>query len=182
MKTAVFGVRKVSSFLDKMAGACLFGVMALAVANIVLRTAFNRPILGTYELVGFLTAVGTGLALAQCALKDGQIAVTFFTERLPRKVRLGTEAVMNGAALIFWALVSYHLALFAASMMAKGLVSPSAEIPVYPFIYLIALGISALCVVLLLKLSLGLETLTGRAARPINWEMGLAGPEKRAAR
>jgi hypothetical protein len=36
-------------------------------------------------------------------------------------------------------------------MKLKGLVSSSAEIPVYPFIYLVAFGLSGLCLVQLFK-------------------------------
>lgn len=59
--------------------------MLLIVANIFLRTVLNHPILGTYELVGFLTAVGVALALAHCAFKDGQIAVSLIMERFSNK-------------------------------------------------------------------------------------------------
>ncbi|MDO0825018.1 TRAP transporter small permease [Desulfosporosinus nitroreducens] len=151
MKQLSHLVKKVSSILDRLAGLCFFSVMLLIVANIVLRTVFNQPILGTYELVGFLTAMGVALALAHCAFQDGHIAVSFIMERLPRKTQSIAAVLVNTASSILWAAAAWSLGKFGQTMKMKGLVSPSAEIPVYPFIYLVAFGLAGLCLVLLFK-------------------------------
>ncbi|SHI32234.1 TRAP transporter small permease [Desulfosporosinus lacus] len=151
MKQLSHLVKKVSSILDRLAGLCFFSVMLLIVANIVLRTVFNQPILGTYELVGFLTGMGVALALAHCAFQDGHIAVSFIMERLPRKTQSIAAVLVNTASSILWAAAAWSLGKFGQTMKIKGLVSPSAEIPVYPFIYLVAFGLVGLCLVLLFK-------------------------------
>lgn len=144
-------VKRLSSILDKLAGLCIFSVMLLIAANILLRTVFSRPILGTYELVGFLTALGVAFALAHCALKDGHIAVSFIIERFPRRIQSITEVLVNVISLLLWAAAAWALLNFAQAMKLKKLVSPSAEIPVYPFIYLVAFGLIGLCLVILVK-------------------------------
>ncbi len=152
MKQLGILVKKVSSIFDKMAGVFIFSVMLLIVANIILRTVFNKPILGTYELVGFLTAMGVGLALANCALQNGHIAVGFIMDRFSRKIQSIADIFVNAASLLFWATAVWYLGRFGLAMKVKGLVSPSAEIPVYPFIYVVAFGVSGLCLVLFFKL------------------------------
>jgi len=144
-------VKAVSRILDKLAGLCIFSVLLLIIANIVLRTAFNRPILGTYELAGFLTAMGMALALAHCAFKDGHIAVGLIMERFPRRIQSVTAVFVNVVSLILWSAGVWSLVRFGQAMKIRGLVSPSAEIPVYPFIYFIAFGLLGLCLVLLLN-------------------------------
>lgn len=144
-------VKGVSQAFDKLAGLCIFSVMLLVVANIIMRTVFNQPILGTYELVGFLTATGVALALAFCAFQNGHIAVSFILDRFPKKFQAGVEIIVNAVSLLFWAGAVWSLARYAEAMKLKGLVSPSAEIPVYPFIYLVAFGLSGLCLVQLFK-------------------------------
>jgi TRAP-type C4-dicarboxylate transport system permease small subunit len=154
-------VKGVSSFLDKLAGICFFSVMLLIVTNIFLRTVFNQPILGTYELVGFLTALGVALALAHCAFQDGHIAVSFIMEHFPRTIQSIGAVFVNAASLILWAAAVWSLGKFGLAMKLKGLVSPSAEIPVYPFIYLVAFGLLGLCLVLLFKLLVSFREVLG---------------------
>jgi TRAP-type C4-dicarboxylate transport system permease small subunit len=154
-------IKGASSSLDKLAGICLFSVMLLIVANIILRTVFNHPILGTYELVGFLTAMGMALALAHCAFQDGHIAVGFILEQFPQKIQSIAAVLVNAASLLLWAGAVWSLGKFGYAMKIKGLVSPSAEIPVYPFIYLVAFGLLGLCLVLLFKLLVSFREVLG---------------------
>ncbi|KUO75038.1 MAG: C4-dicarboxylate ABC transporter permease [Desulfosporosinus sp. BRH_c37] len=154
-------IKGVSSILDKLAGLCIFSVMLLIVVNIVLRAVFHHPILGTYELVGFLTAMGVALALAHCAFQDGHIAVSFIMEYFPQRIQSIANVFVNAASLILWIAAAWSLGKFAQAMKIKGLVSPSAEIPVYPFIYLIAFGMLGLCLVLLFKSLVSFKELFG---------------------
>ena len=154
-------VKRVSSILDKLAGLCIFSVLILIIANIILRTVFNRPILGTYELAGFLTAMGMALALAHCAFQDGHIAVGIIMERFSRKIQSLTAVFVNVASLILWSAGVWSLVKFAQAMKKRGLVSPSAEIPVYPIIYLVAIGLLGLCLVLLFKSLVSLREVLG---------------------
>ncbi len=145
-------VKGISRILDKLAGLCIFGVMLLIVTNIVLRVVFNQPILGTYELVGFITAMGVSLALANCAFQNGHIAVSLIMERLPLKLQSFVSSLVYSISLLLWAVAAWYLGKYGHAMKLKGLVSSSAEIPVYPFIYLVAFGLSGLCLVLFFKL------------------------------
>ena len=154
-------VKGVSSIMDKLAGLCIFSVMLLIVANIILRTVFNQPILGTYELVGFLTAMGVALALAHCAFQDGHIAVSFIMEHFPQKIQSIVAVFVNAVSLMFLAAAGWSLGKFGQAMKIKGLVSPSAEIPVYPFIYLVAFGLLGLCLVLLFKFLVSIRGVLG---------------------
>ena len=145
-------VKGITSILDKLAGICIFSVMLLVVANIVLRTVFKQPILGTYEMVGFMTAMAVAFALAHCAFQNGHIAVSFIMEKFSQRIQSVIGIIVNAVSFVFWAAVVWYLTQFAQAMQVRGLVSPSAEIPVYPFIYFVALGLSGLCLVILFKL------------------------------
>lgn len=164
MKHLAGVVKGVSSILDKLAGLCLFFVMLLIVVNIILRTVFNQPILGTYELVGFLTAMGVALALAHCAFQEGHIAVSFIMERFPQKIQSITAVFVNAVSLVFWGAAVWALGKFGYAMKIRGLVSPSAEIPVYPVIYLVAFGLLGLCLVLSFKFLISFRDAMGNDA------------------
>lgn len=140
-----------SRALDKIAGLCMFSIMLLIVANIVLRAVFNHPLLGAYDYVVFLTVLTIALSLANCAIQNGHIAVDFVVDRLPVKVQAVIDLVMNAAAMFFWLLCAWQIGIYAKSMAVSGVVSSTAQIPVYPFIYLVAIGLLALSMVLLVR-------------------------------
>jgi len=144
-------VTGLSRVLNNIAGFCMVIVMMLVVTNIVLRVLFNRPILGTYEYVVFLTAVMIGLTLAYCAIQNGHLAVDFVVDRLPLKVQAVIDTLMNITALFFWGACVWQIGKYARSMAVSGVVSPTTQTPLSPFIYLVAFGILALSLVLLVK-------------------------------
>ncbi|MEW5954262.1 MAG: TRAP transporter small permease [Bacillota bacterium] len=146
-------VTEFSKVLDKLAGFCLVLLMALVVSNVVLRTVFKSPILGTYEYVSFLTAVVIGLALAYCAVQNGHIAIGLVADRLRCRTRAVVDTLVNAAALVFWGLTAWYIAGYAGAMTASGVVSPTTQTPFYPFVYLVAFGLLALCLVLLVRLA-----------------------------
>ena len=131
-------VTEFSKLLDKLAGFCMVLLMLLVVSNVVLRAVFKSPILGTYEYVGFLTAVMIGLALAYCAVQNGHIAIGLMVDRLCCRTQAGVDIMVNATALGFWGLAAWYIARYAGSMTASGVVSPTTQTPFYPFVYLVA--------------------------------------------
>ena len=57
MKSAEEMVRTISGWLNSLSCATLTGLMLLVTLNVILRAVFNSPILGTYDLTGFLTVI-----------------------------------------------------------------------------------------------------------------------------
>lgn len=168
MKKLASLVKGLCSGLDKLAGLCIFSVMLLIVANIILRTLFNRPILGTYEWVGFLTALGVAFALAHCAFQDGHIAISFIVEYFNSKIQAILAVVVHAVSFVLWIGAAWALAKFGYAMKVKGLIAPSSEIPVYPFIYLIAIGLIGLALVLMFKvLVTGKEVLRNNTTKKV---------------
>ncbi|TYO97024.1 TRAP transporter small permease [Desulfallas thermosapovorans] len=144
-------VTGLSRILDKIAGLCMVLSMLLVVVNILLRALFNRPILGVYEYVIFLTLATIGLSLAHCAIQNGHIAVSFVFDRLPLKIQGLVDLVINAAGLLFWGLCAWQVGIYAHGTAASGVVASTTQIPLYPFIYLVAFGLLALGLVLLAK-------------------------------
>lgn len=143
---------KISKLLDSIAGWCMASIMVLVVSNILLRTLFKRPILGTYEYVSFFTALVIGLALAYCAVQNSHIAISIITDRLPVKIQMIIEIVIDTIAFIFLSFSTWHIGIYAKSMAGSGEVSLTTKLPFYPFIYLVAFGMSILSLVVLANL------------------------------
>ena len=140
--------KKLCLVADILARGCFFSVMVLVLANIVMRKVLVRPIMGAYELVGLLTATGIALSLAQCALQDGHIAVTIVTDNLPHAAQRILDVVAHAISLGFWMLMTWSMFVFAGTTFGRGMVSATARLPVYPFIFIIAFGLLCLCLAL----------------------------------
>ena len=152
MKQLTTIIGKITSSLDLLAAVCFFAVMVLIIANILLRTIFSQPILGSYELVGYLTAVGVSFALAHCARMGGHIAVDFVVTRLPATMQKVVSVLVTTVSVCLWGVVIWSMFTYAGSTRATGLVSATAEIPVYPIIGLVTVGLLGFVLVLLLQL------------------------------
>jgi len=143
---------KISRLMDLLAGVILAATASLVVANILGRVLFNRPILGTYELVGFLTAAVVGLALARCALENSHIAISFLTDKLPPSWQRFTELAVDLPAMVFLFFAAYNIFAYGSRLAASGVVSSTIRLPFYPFIYLVAAGFLMLAMTVLLNL------------------------------
>lgn len=145
-------VEKISSSFDLLAAGCFFAVMVLIIANILLRGIFKQPILGNYELVGYLTAMGVSFALAHCAKVEGHIAADFIVVRLPKALQKTVSVLVATLSVGLWGVVIWSMLAYAYSTRASGLVSATAQIAVYPVIGLITMGLVGFWLVLLVQL------------------------------
>ncbi len=145
-------VTKISRIFDTLSGIILAATALLIVANILGRALLQSSILGTYEMVGYLTAAVVGLALARCALENGHIAVGLVVERLPQRLQRYIESITGTAVFVFICFVSYNLFTYGRRIAISGEVSPTTQLIFYPIIYLVALGFFVLSLTVLLNM------------------------------
>ena len=146
-------IKRVFEITDILAGVCFFSVMALVLANIIMRNVFSRPILGTVEIVGLLVATGLGLALANCEMGDGHIGMDLNLDKILSKgAQKAVEIASFVISLSFWAIVVWRLFVYASTALANGRVTSTASIPVYPFIFILGFNVFCLCVAIGYKL------------------------------
>jgi TRAP-type C4-dicarboxylate transport system permease small subunit len=144
-------VTGISRILDQAAGFFLVATMVLIVVNILLRAILKTPVFGAYEYVGLLTALVIGLALAYCGVQNAHIDISIVVDWLPARLRALISALINIISMCFLAVSAWYVGAYARSMMDSGLVSSTTQMPIYPFVYLIALGLLAYCLVLLVR-------------------------------
>ncbi|QGU00408.1 hypothetical protein SYNTR_1814 [Candidatus Syntrophocurvum alkaliphilum] len=138
---------KITKGMDLIAGVCVFIIMVVVVANIILRSTINQPILGTYEIVSYLTATAIALSLAYCAIQNGHIAIDYIVNRLSHHFQRVLNIVINSFSFIFLSIISYQMMIFALSMKSNGIITANAQIPVFPFVFIIGIGFATLSIV-----------------------------------
>ena len=141
-------------------------MMILTSADIVLRL-FRRPILGTYEIVGFLGAVVVGLAMAQTTLERGHVAVQVVVTRLSPQVQEVIYLITHLLSLLLFALLAWECVKYGNDFRASGEVSLTLRMPFYPVVYGIAFSAVVVCMVLVVDI---LHVMTKRTEPWHQWE------------
>ncbi len=137
-------MRSFGKFLDKTvlvmneaAGWALAACVALVTVNVILRAVFGRPILGTYEWVGILTALSIGLSLSQCARVGGHITIDLLVDRFRPVTRKVFGIITDLLSSLFMTAVFAATFLYARKLAFSGEVTPTTKIPYYLFVFII---------------------------------------------
>lgn len=136
--------------LNWISAAAVAAMMVLTCADVILRL-FRFPIPGTYEMVGFLGAIFVSFSLAKTSLDRGHIAVNFFVQRFPKRIRQKIYPINALVCAVLFALACWYCLLYALDSKQAGEVSLTLQMPLYPFIFGTAVGCGSLCIVLIFQ-------------------------------
>jgi TRAP-type C4-dicarboxylate transport system permease small subunit len=127
-------ITKLSNIMYACAGVVLTFMMALTVADVILRY-LGKPIPGTYELVGLSGAVVIGFAIPYTSLVRGHIFVEFLIDRFGKERR--SVVLIFTKILILLLFIAFGVNLFRTGMdmAASGEVTQILRIPFYPVAY-----------------------------------------------
>lgn len=131
-----------------IAGIAVIAMMLLSTADVVLRR-FGKPIPGTYELVGFLGTIVVSFALGFTSLEKGHIAVELLVSKLPLRTQLAIETFTNLFSFLIFGLMTYQAVIYTLDIRKSGEVSSTLQMPIYPFIFGMALGFGLLSLILI---------------------------------
>jgi TRAP-type C4-dicarboxylate transport system permease small subunit len=157
-------LKKMASGISKAVESTSFGFACIGLVGLVvmagltfmdvfLRYVFNRPILGSTEIIEYtMVCLITGAAL--CALRGRHVKMELFVQRLPQKAQVVIDTTTLLVSLVVYGLASWRIILEALHARATGLESDFLAIPAYPFYWV--LGIS------MLLMSLAMITIIGQ--------------------
>jgi TRAP-type C4-dicarboxylate transport system permease small subunit len=144
-------IQRTARGFNWVAAGAVTAMMLVTVADVILRL-FRQPITGTYEIVGLLGAVFASFSLAQTSMEKGHIAVDVLIQKLPVRLQAAADVINHLICLILFSTITWQCIGYARDLKAYGEVSMTLQVPIYPFIYGIAVGCGMLCVVLALNL------------------------------
>jgi len=133
------------------AALALAAIVMLTVADVVLRSFFNRPIHGTFELVELLLACAVFLALPAAFLREEHIVVDIIDQYAPRAVP-ALKRLAGIIAIAVLLLLGWQAVLAARDTLAFGDVTMDLELPriLYWLPLLAGVGCSAVAAVVVL--------------------------------
>ena len=142
---------KVCKGIAVVAMAVIIIIMLVLVIDIVLRfSTENKAIRGTYELTEMAMIVIIFLSLAITQIEKEHIHVSMFIDRLPYRAKTFINAAVSAFTTVLSAIVFYASLLLATGHQTSGITTAVLYVPLYPFSFIMSIGLLSLTVVLLL--------------------------------
>ncbi len=136
-------MKKINRYCLFLSIFALIAIMIIAAVNMLFRP-FGYPLTGSFELMGYGSAIITGLGLGFSYEQKSHIAVDIVFKKFPKKVRLFLSSIGNMACAIFFFLVSKKMLNIAVGFKESGELSETLRVPFYPVTIAVAFGLFVL--------------------------------------
>ena len=136
-------VSAAARFLTRVAAVFLVAMVLINVVDVGLRSAFNQPIFGTYEIVELLLSAVAFLAIPEAFLRDQHINIELIDQVVPPRVLDVLKAFGALAAVVFLGLLTWYMIQPALDFVTFDEVSIDLQIPHIWSASLILLGMAA---------------------------------------
>ena len=143
--------------------AIILFMMLLTTLDVVLRYAFNRPLVGVYELQEFMLVGVVFLALAYIQSSNGHIYVDLLSNRFSERGQAVLGVFSHAASLLIFGLITWQGGLRAWTALVtgqsrEGLIS----YPLWPAKWILTIGAGFFCVRLALDIAINIHKLRSR--------------------
>lgn len=146
-----------NKYLNRIAMLVLAVLMLLTVGDVIGRKLVGQvplfqPIPGTFELTEFMMVLMVFAAIGYAQTRDEHISINVLTARFPPRIQAGLDSFIYLASLILTSLVTWQSVVFAQRIFREHDVSGVLKIPAYPFLLVVAAGMLAYSLALLVYL------------------------------
>ena len=126
--------------------------MFLIAADVLLRYLFGRPITGAFELIEYMMAILVSFSIVYCAHQQAHVHVDIIVEHLSQRTRALLSCVTSFLTLLLFLLITWQAFSYIVDEYESKLTSAVLYIPVYPFVALVAIAFTVLCLIILAQL------------------------------
>jgi TRAP-type C4-dicarboxylate transport system permease small subunit len=148
-------LEKISRFLNQVliwiGGFFLVAMILLTCANIFLRLVWT-PVRGTFELMGFFSAIVAAFALGYTHIHRGHIGIDILVNGFSATAQRILSGINYAICMVFFAIAGWQIARWATVLRNTGEVTETLRIIFYPFVYAVSLGCILLALVLLVDI------------------------------
>ena len=145
------GISPLISIVVYIGSSMIALMMLLTVADVIARGFFNRSVQGSYELSEFMLVIVVFFSMAGCQLLKGHITIDLVVSRFPRRTRDIIDSIMYVIFLMMFCVFTWVLTDYAIREIG-GDISGMLHIPVFPFIFIAALGSALFSLVIFMHL------------------------------
>jgi TRAP-type C4-dicarboxylate transport system permease small subunit len=122
------------------AGATLSFLVLLIAVDVTLRRVFNNPLTFSYEIIQFGLVIVVWGSVLYSTIRERHISIDVVVSRLPEKTRQVLRLTFDFISALILLLIGWQSINYAIDLQAVRLESAMLEIPLYPFVFIVALG------------------------------------------
>jgi TRAP-type C4-dicarboxylate transport system permease small subunit len=141
----------ISIWFERAGILALLVMLAVTCVDVIGTKCFRRPILGAIDIVTLSQVIAIAFTISIAQIAGRHIRVEFLFSRLSDTAQAFIDIFIYFIQSLFFALVVWRLVMFGRSLQNAGEVSATLFIPLYPFIFALALGFVPICLLCLLK-------------------------------
>ena len=149
-------------FLTGVAAVFLLAMVGINVVDVGLRSGFNAPIFGTYEIVELFLAAVAFLAIPEAFFRGQHITIELVDQVVPARAVAFLRATGLAACVVFLGLLAYHMIQPAIDFVEFEEVTPDLQ---YPMIWKAGFVLAGVTFSFLAVVVIFLREI-GRAGRP----------------
>jgi TRAP-type transport system small permease protein len=131
---------------EPLVSIALFFMMALTFADVIMRYAFNSPIIGALELTEFSMAIVIFLGLVLLTSQEGHVTVDLIDNFVPDKIKPIQKVIINLINLVVMVVISWQLWIKAIDAAGYGDRTEYLSLPLAPLLQFMSImaGLSGL--------------------------------------
>ena len=152
----------ISKILNSIGAWALMGITFLTSIDVFLRYLFARPIRGTYEVTEFILCVLVFFGLAYTAARKGNVSVLLILSLLPQRARAVVDSINYFLSMGLICVMAWRGFVQAKIYWHQNLTSAILHVPIFPLLFVVALGSGVLFLILLADFLESLSKLVGK--------------------
>jgi len=119
--------------------------------DIILRE-FNRPLVGTFDIVKLACAVTMACALPYTTAVKGHVAVEYVFHKLSFRGRVVVDTLVRLVSMALFGVLSFQSVLYGNALRRTGQVTATLQLPIFWVPYVIAFSCAIVILVVMLNL------------------------------
>jgi len=138
--------------LGVVAALLLFGMMMLTFVDVAMRYVFNAPIGASFEVTELALGLLIFASLPLVSLKDDHVAIDLIDLVLPKRAIRFLQRLVNLVVAVALGVLAWRLWDTAVRFASYGDTTATAQIPIAPFYYVMAVLTGLTVLVVLVKI------------------------------
>lgn len=126
-------------------------MMVITCIDVAGAKILKAPVYGALDVIVIAQLIAISTAIASTLGSNKHIQVEFFAMMFPKRIQAIMECIVNLLGFSLFVLIVWRLFAYGYDFQIEGEESPTAQIPLYPFVYCAAIANIPVCLVFLYK-------------------------------
>ena len=143
--------QSISVWLERVGIVALLFMLGVTCVDVIGTKCFRSPILGSIDIVTLSQVVAIAFTIGIAQIAGRHIRVELFFSKLSETSQAFIGSFIYLLQALFFALIVWRIYRLGRALQIAEEVSATLFIPLYPFIFAIAVGFVPICMICLLK-------------------------------